>query len=356
MPENSPENTTQAPKSSLDSAISGIFKLKDVVIDIIAKLSDLEQTNLQLGLKHMRAQQFFDAALRFKIVGWLKPENTIAQYLLGKALVLGGKIEKAKQPLQLALKARPDLEEAQFFLAICGVGDVPSRLPPSLEIELLENQATNFVEKFSAQNKKIYEAGFELLHKHLKSQNEQKTYKQGFDILELDIRNGASGEVCALLANSLVGVEPCLQLIADARPRRFEDRLVYNELSNKKPIDFLKKEERKFDIITAYHASEFCGDLNELFSEIVAHSRPSSFLLLAAKNFSGAGFCFDATNFNYQHSPEYIEKIADKQNFKIVGTKKIEHIAYPPKTLTNLVKKQEPQKTSHTVYLFSRAE
>jgi len=317
MPPETPENG--ATQSALDSGISNLMRAKDFLVDAWYKMNNLEQTNFALAVRFMNQGSYNDAVLRLKIVLWLNPKNPYAHYLLGKAYVYAKKRNKAIEPLKIALKAKPDLEEAMFFLAVCGIGGVPDRVPPSLVIEQLEALAGIYDEQIANNvNLPVYQLGTKVLLAHLEG-------KQGFNTLDLDMRTGKSGEYALSFANNIVGVEPCMQMISQARPRRVEDKLVYNELVTKTSTDYLHKEERKFEIVQSYFSSNAYGGLQEFFELIAAHLRPKGLFLLAVEGVEGEGFTFNISKMSFQHSAKYIEKTAKKNDFEIVNQEKLDY-------------------------------
>lgn len=311
------QNPNEIPQeSALDASLSWLDRLKNKLLDSWNKLSDLEQTNFQLGVKYMHQGAFKDAALRFRIVLWLNSKNKYANYMLGKAYVYWGKQDKAIEPLKIALTTNPEMEEARFFLAVCGVGEVPSRVPPSLMIEQLDNIAPYFEDQIAnGANHPAYSIGTKMLNDELQGQ-------QGFDILDLDIRTGRSGDFALPLANNIVGVEPSKHLISQARGRRIEDKLVYNELITKTTEDYLPKEERQFDIIQAYFSTVSLGGLSEFFEQISKRLKTQKLLLLAVEGKEGEGFVFNRSKMSFQHSADYITKMASKNGFKIIAEQK----------------------------------
>lgn len=328
------QNQQEKPQeSALDASISWLSKWKDVGLNAAAKLANLEQTNFELGLRYLNSGAFKDAIIRFKIVLWLNPKNPYAHYLLGKSYVYAGKYEKAVEPLKIALKAKPEMEEAQFFLAVCGVGEVPKRVPPSIMIEQLENIAEIFeVQIANGVNRAAYSIGTKMLHDAMKGQ-------QGFDVLDLDIRTGKSGDFVLPLANNIVGVEPCMHLISQARNRRIEDKLVYNELITKTAEDLLKKEERQFDVVQAYFSSLAFAGLTKFFELVAARLRPNKYFLLSVEGTAGKGFSFNNVRMSFAHSAEYIQEIAKKTGFEVVAQQSVNQ-QNPSADLVFLLKKK----------------
>lgn len=327
------QNPNEMPQeSALDASLSWLERLKNSLMSTWTKLSDLEQTNFQLGVKYMTQGGYKDAALRFRIVLWLNEKNEYAHYMLGKSYVYLGEQEKAIEPLKIALAAKPNMEEAKFFLAVCGVGEVPERVPPSLMIEHLEGIADVFeVQIANGVNRAAYSLGTKMLNDALDGQ-------QGFDVLDLDMRTGKSGDFVLPLANNIVGVEPCTFLISQARNRRIDDKLVYNELITKTAQDFLQKDERKFDIVQAYFSSLFIGDQQNFFKQISQHLRPQKLFLLSVEGKDGEGFVFNRANMSFQHSADYIEKMAKKTGYEVVSQHQVNQ-QNPNSDLVFLLKK-----------------
>jgi len=327
MPQDS-QNSEQTPQetptaepqlSALDSGLLNIKNFKAMLLDAWNKITNLEQTNFALAVKFMSQGAYKDAALRLRMVLWINPKNPYAHYLLGKSYVYLGRKDLAVAPLKTALKAKPELEEASYLLAACGIGAVPERVPPSLMIEQIESIVSIYESQIAnGLNRPVYELGTKMLFEELNG-------KQGFDILDLDMRTGRSGEYILPVANHIVGVEPCMQMISQARNRRIDDRLVYNELITKTAKDQLKREERKFGIIQSYFSSNAHGSLAEFFELVAKSLQPNALFLIACEGAAGEGFVFNTSKMTFQHSETYIKKVADKAGFDFIRQEKVNY-------------------------------
>ncbi|PIR31667.1 MAG: hypothetical protein COV36_07645 [Alphaproteobacteria bacterium CG11_big_fil_rev_8_21_14_0_20_44_7] len=313
------EKATEKPtKSVLDSALDWLQSIRHSGIEVIQRAKNLERTNMELGLRYLNQGNFFDAALRFRFVGWLNKNNHIAKYLEGKSYVYQGKFDKAIKPLQFALAADPSLEEARFFLAVCGSDVEIDRVPPSILIEQLENTTDIYESQIvKGANYHVNEILQEELFKYLGE-------KQGFTFLDLDCRSGDVGEVVLEKADKITGIEPSMGLIALARQKRVDEKLVYNELINKMGIDFLHKNVDsevpiKYDIITITYSFLNYGSLDEYFALIARTLKPKGLL---AFNISKAsvtkGYEFEMDVMDFAHSNEYIAELADEYGFKAI--------------------------------------
>ncbi len=97
----------------------GVFKFfqekieetKNEFGDVRAKVSNLLDTNYQLGLKHLEKGNISDAVFRFRFIKKFWPECFDAHYQLAYALVLHKKPFEAKSILQELLIKKPDYDQ-----------------------------------------------------------------------------------------------------------------------------------------------------------------------------------------------------------------------------------------------------
>ncbi len=327
------QNREETQASALDSSLSWIDHTKNALVGSWKKLTNLEQTNFQLGLMYMNQGAYRDAAIRFRIVLWMNAKNKVANYMLGKAYVYDNKHAKAIEPLRKSLADDMEMEEAKFFLAICGAGNVPERVPPSLMIENLDVISTIYEEQIAnGVNRAAYSIGTKMLNDELENQ-------QGFDILDLDMRTGKSGDFVLPMANNIVGVEPAMRMISQARNRRIDDKLVYNELITKIAQDMLKNDKRQFDIVQAYFSSLMIGGLQELFEMVGQRLGGKKLFLISVEACEGEGFVFNKTSMSFQHSAAYIAKVAEKTGYEIVAQQMVNE-KNPNTDLVVLLKKK----------------
>jgi tetratricopeptide (TPR) repeat protein len=84
-------------------------EFKNYLADFRHKLSNLSDTNYDLGLYHLHRQNLNDAIIRFKLIDkFLRPDDPKANYLLGWCYFFKNKAEKAIHHLN---KAKAKLED-----------------------------------------------------------------------------------------------------------------------------------------------------------------------------------------------------------------------------------------------------
>lgn len=77
------------------------------------KMSDLSETNYQLGLLHLTNGRVWEALSRFKITTFFWPNNYKASYQYAYCLTLEENIKKAQEILDDILKKHPEYEKAK---------------------------------------------------------------------------------------------------------------------------------------------------------------------------------------------------------------------------------------------------
>ncbi len=303
----------------MDSFIAFINKIPQQFDIWLNKLKNIEKSNMELGIHHMRAGNFYDAGLRFKIVLFFNKNNAIANYLLGKALVFQTKFEKAVPPLQAALTLKPEMDEARFLLSVCGALPPVTSIPRSYIIEKADTLALPSVfEDFSNNVSKPF---------HQILTGELARYygdeRLGFNVLTLGTNGGESALTVRKIANSIVGVDPSLKMTALSRNRREEDVLVYNTLVTRFPEDYLKETSNKFDLVICTFYLDNVGDLNPLFAQVKNVLNDGGTFAFNVKPLNTAEWHFIPGTMVFGHSDSYVKSVLEKQGFKLFHSQEV---------------------------------
>jgi len=80
------------------------------------KITNLSETNYQLGIAHLKKGHIWEALSRFKITLFFWPHNYKASYQYAYCLLLGDKIDNAKFTLIKIIREHPDYKEAVKLL------------------------------------------------------------------------------------------------------------------------------------------------------------------------------------------------------------------------------------------------
>ena len=314
------ETPAQTQKLSfLDQIIGAVTEARIYFETAWNKLSNLEKSNMELGIRHLKAGNFFDAVVRFKIVTWLNKNNAIGYYLLGKSQFYHGKPEKAIAPLQKSLQLNPDIGEAKFLLAACGNDQIITAIPRSFIIEkddMIALRYDDFIANTSS---------------HLNAALQDELYtiigeNMGFNVLDLGCRGGDSAQILRKSANAVIGVEPSLKLIALAKNRRIDDLLSFNQLATRFPEDYLKECKDKFAVVISTYYLDNFGELKSFF-EGVHHvmEAGSLFAFNISKSSSNQDFAFSPKLMIFTHSEQYISKLSPELGFIIVNKSEVKY-------------------------------
>ncbi len=83
---------------------------------VIAKCKNLQETNYNLGLKHLNNGRIAEATFRFRFTKKFWPECYEAYYQLAYCFTLDNRLEEAKITLEELLSKKPDHEKAKDLL------------------------------------------------------------------------------------------------------------------------------------------------------------------------------------------------------------------------------------------------
>ena len=100
----------QKAEGFIDFIQNKIQETKNEFGDIRAKMSNLLETNYNLGLKHLEKGNISDAVFRFRFIKKFWPECFDAYYQLAYALALNKKPYEAKKVLTELLIKKPDYD------------------------------------------------------------------------------------------------------------------------------------------------------------------------------------------------------------------------------------------------------
>tara|TARA_Y100000589_G_scaffold25004_1_gene20720 strand:- start:3170 stop:4468 length:1299 start_codon:yes stop_codon:yes gene_type:complete len=175
----------------------------------------------------------------------------------------------------------------------------------------------------------LHDARAENFDKHLKMLNYDAPNKLN-DLLKKQLRNnfhfnnavdlgcgtGLSGIVFRDNVDYLLGVDLSEKMLEIARRKKIYNQLILSELNN-----FLKKENRLFDLIVASDVFIYIGSLNELFSNISKITKKDSIFIFCTEDLSKGDFKLNSSG-RYSHSLDYINVLLKENDFELLISKK----------------------------------
>ncbi|MEQ1789823.1 MAG: methyltransferase domain-containing protein [Rickettsiales bacterium] len=322
------QNTTEKPqknddvaapgKSALDTFLEKILKIREYASKLWSNLNNLEKSNIEAGIYHLRAGNYFDASFRFRFATMLNKNNSVAWYLLGKSSFYAKKNAKAINALRNALKLNPNLDEAKFLINACGTRENLISIPRSFIIEKSDVMATNYDQYLAQIGGNISDTFSELINGYYGD-------RIGINTLDLHCRGGELGTLVKNITNNMIGVEPSIKLAGMARTRRDNNLLVFNYVQSKFPEDYLKDTTDRFDLVICGLYFDNIGNLEPILSQINKVLSPRGALIFNSNKIASPDFEFVRNSLIFGHSDVYMRKVLEKTGFKIISTKEIKY-------------------------------
>jgi predicted TPR repeat methyltransferase len=305
-------------KSAADSFWGYIIGARDYLREAYKKLQNIEKANIELGIYHLRAGNFVDAATRFRIATLVNKNNSISWYLLGKTYVYARKRNKAIKPLKNSIRLNPELDEARFLLSACGSRQNLGAVPRSFVIEKLDIMASNYEVYLNNIGNTIAQTFGDMLYSYLGE-------RTAINTLDINCRGGELGALVKSRTNNMIGVEPSIKLAGLARTKRDNNLLVFNFVQSKFPEDYLKDATDRFDLAICALYLDNIGSLDGIFAQIANVLNPNGAFIFNINKIAGPDYEFMEGSLIFGHSDAYIRKTLEKTGFKIVSTKEIKY-------------------------------
>ena len=240
----------------------------------------------------------------------LRPDYAPAFCNLGLALEDLGRTSEAADALQRALKLSPDSETIAFHLGAISGENPPPKCPRDYVIELFDAYAGHFEDHLVA--------GLDYRAPKLVADAVVARRPRGeLDVLDLGCGTGLCGQHLRPRARRLVGVDLSAKMIEVCLRKG-----IYNELHCADVSDFLRSQQRIWDVIAAVDLFIYIGDLEEIFSSVSAAMRPRGSFAFTIETID-AGRSFLRPTRRYAHGHGYIDELAAKNGFSCITAEPI---------------------------------
>jgi predicted TPR repeat methyltransferase len=244
-----------------------IKRLKKLFAENIEKLTNITQTNFDLGVYHMYKGNFRDAIMRFKMITWMDSGNADSYYYIGRCLYNND--NNKQEALNNFIKATEiDKKhiEAKFFIDLLN-NKQNLHLPSSIIRDYFNNIADDYSKKFI--NKFEYCAVDNLCNTIIANRN---IFSNHLDILDLGCGTGLVGaNLNDLAIKSLTGVDFANQMLLQAN-RLINDNSnkIYSKTICVDIVTYLQETDKKFDLIVASGILEYVDNFQDIFQQIVS--------------------------------------------------------------------------------------
>ena len=297
-------------------SLPNFFKQQFVIITedfkkLRYKLSNLAESNLDLGVYHLRCRNYNDAIFRFKLVDkFLDPDNKLANYWLGWSYFMK---QDYKQAINCLAKAE-DIDEVGLLPFIKSIDNVTS-IPPAIHAMHRDIIADIIVDKYVTEEENLI---IELVSEF---NNQAKDLPEEYSILELGANVGILGdEIHKRMQESytLTGVETSEKMI-ELQLQCFPNNKPYDGMINSQVETFLEKEINLYDVVYSLDGFSTNIDLKKIFTDIFSVLNTNGYFAFIVRTDKQNSLSTKLLEFAY--SPQYLKDTLTETGFKILSVK-----------------------------------
>lgn len=275
------------------------------------KLSNLAESNLDLGIYHLRCRNYNDAIFRFKLVDkFLDPGNKLANYWLGWTYFMK---QDYKQAINCLTQAE-DIDEIGLLAFIKSI-DNATYIPSAIHAMHRDIITYIIIDKYITAEENLI---IELISEFNK---QAKDLPEEYSILELGANVGMLGdEIHKRMQESytLTGVEISEKMI-ELQLECFPNSKPYDGMINSLVETFLEKEINLYDVVYSLDGFSTNADLKKVFNNIFSVLNTNGYFAFIVKTDKQNKLSTKLLEFAY--SPQYVKEVLKESGFKILSVK-----------------------------------
>lgn len=287
------------------------IKITDDIKKLRYKMGNLAESNLDLGVYHLRCRNYNDAIFRFKLVDrFLDPNNKLANYWLGWSYFM--KQDYAKSIV--CLNKAEDIDEIGLLSFVKSIDKVTS-IPPAIHAMHRDIIADIIVDKYVTKDKNLMIELVSEFNDHAKNLPEE------YSILELGANIGLLGdEIHKRMQESytLTGVEVSDKLI-ELQLQCFPDNKPYDGMINSPIETFLEQEVNLYDVVYSLDGFSTDIDLKKIFAGVFSVLDTNGYFAFLVRTDNKNGLSAKLLEFAY--TPQYIKGALKEAGFEIISVK-----------------------------------
>lgn len=295
----------------------------------IDKARNMAETNFELGCDHAARGLVKDAAFRFRITLWLKPQHQMAWYNLGCCYLSLGKTAEAYAAFRKSLALNPQHEETKFMLATMdGVRLPKEQLPLTMPLTLVVNHFDALAPTYD--DEQLNALGY---RGHTAMQqwvvNLLDRHRADYSLLELGCGTGLCGPLLRPVALRLVGVDVSRGMAEFAAGLQDPaGRRIYDEIDRMDMRNYLAAQTAEiYDVVFSANSLNFVGDLAPIFEGVAKILRPGGFFAFSTDRWGQEGYQLVPALGRFAHSPSYLDQLAAKVGLQPVKSEELD--VYP---------------------------
>lgn len=285
-----------------------ILDFKTYLMDYKNKLSNLRDTNFELGIYHLYNQNLNDAIIRFKLVDKIfSPNHQESNHWLGWCYFLKNNVEKALLHLEKA--GKEDTLNLKSFLQNCYNC---TEIPQDIWQQLRDITSSNYEKRFNSD--KVY-VPLTLVQKAIETITE---LPDNYNILELGSNVGRVGfEIRKRFPDSftMIGVETSEKMKA-LMQIYYPKSDIYDQLIDESLIDLTKKFQNNIEVILSLSGFISTKDLFNYFGSIRSILSPNGYFAFCLP--AGSKTEFSLKNKEFIFNSEDVRMNLSSQNLSLL--------------------------------------
>ncbi len=281
-------------------------KLKNEFVTLREKLKNISDSNMKLGIYHLRNGNYRDAIFRFKLVEkYLDPNNKLACYWLGWVYFLK---QDYKNSIIHLIKAEDEdnVNLLQFVKSI----DTVQYVPVQIHALYRDIKAGSFINKIASDTYDISKILILELNEVITSLPEE------YSILELGNNVGLLGyEINKRMQEKfyLTGTEVSAGMI------NLQNQEIYDKVLQIQVDEYLLTTQQKYDVICSLDGFAFTSDVKTIFQNVFSVLNQDGYFAFAVRSTQTNSFSNTFLEFSYDNTKLF--NILREIGFEVLSSK-----------------------------------
>lgn len=317
-----------------DRAVEWDAKLRSFMATFSERISNLPQTNYDLGRSFAERGQVKDAAFRFKVAVYFAPGFTQAWYNLGCCQLALGQKEKAVQSFRKTLALDPVHEDAKFMLVTIDPNLLPlHERPQRMPSHMMEGFFARIAPQYDALEAQMQYAGPALLYQKLRGLLGRGDVR----MLDMGCGTGLSAAPWRKEASYIAGVDATAGMVQLARQAQVDGRPVFDVLDVQDAnLPHAQIPGGAYELVIALNVLPYAGEPTGFVTNMARSAAEGGMVAFSFELYSGqGGYGIVPATGRFGHNPDFLKQVAIAAGLRLADQDALE--IYPQMKVPLLV-------------------
>ena len=287
------------------------ISIMDDIKNLRYKLGSLAESNLDLGVYHLRCRNYNDAIFRFKLVDrFLDPSNKLANYWLGWTYFMKQDYKKSI----ISLTKAEDCDEVELLSFVKSIDSISS-IPPKIQAIHRDIISSVIVDKYITEEENLI---IELVSEF---NDKAKNLPEKYNILDLGANIGMLGdEIHRRMQESytLTGVEISDKMI-ELQSKCFPNSKPYDKMIHSQIEEFLEKKVGLYNVIYSLDGFSSNSDIKNTFASVFSALDTKGYFAFVAQ--TGKQNRLSAKLLEFSYNSQYLKDSLKEVGFEILSAR-----------------------------------